>query len=207
MARFLCFHPEGHLICLPVVLRPVVLVASCLMWPLDILAWTSRLTPALTVVAIPDYVFLVLGFPGACAIVCMLQKFAWDETHALIDLKCFGIKIAVCVVEGDRATVEANVVSLTRQMERALSHCTCDGGLDTFELLVRSAMPRLTVSATKRTLFPNMYLVTVQFGLTCRAREQSTRDSSLHWIDHSTTGMSAGSLCAELVAVRTVPVA
>ena len=71
------------------------------MWPLDILAWTSRLTPALTVVAIPDYVFLVLGFPGACAIVCMLQKFAWEETHALIDLKCFGIKDAVCVVEGD----------------------------------------------------------------------------------------------------------
>ena len=137
----------------------------------------------------------------------MLQKFGWDETHALIDLKCFGIKDAVCVVEGDRAMVEANVVSLTRQIERAPSDCTCDGGLDTFELLVRSAMPRLTVSATGRTLLPNMYLVTVQCGLTCRAREQSTRDSSLHWIDHSTTGESAVSLCSELVVARTVTVA
>ena len=198
---------------MPVVLPPVVLVDSCLMWPLDILAWTSRLTPALTVVAIPDYVFLVFGFPGACAIVCMLHKFASDETHALIDLKCFGIKDAVCVVEGDWATVEANVASLTRQIERVPSDCTCDGGLDTFERLVRSAMPRLTVSATGRTLLPYMYLVTVQFGLTTwrlalpSAREQSTPDSSLHWIDHSTTGVSAVSLCSELVAVRTVTVA
>ena len=118
MARFLCFHPESHLICLPVVLPPVVLVASCLKWPLDILERTSRLAPALTVAAIPDYVFLVLGFPAASAIVWMLQKFAWDETHALIDLKRFGIKDAVCVVEGDRAMVKAIVASLTRQIER-----------------------------------------------------------------------------------------
>ena len=44
MACFLCVHPEGHLVGLPVSLPPVVFVGSFAVWLWWVTSWAMRLT-------------------------------------------------------------------------------------------------------------------------------------------------------------------
>ena len=89
----------------------------------------------------------------APAVVCatfIVDKAVRHQVRSEADLRLFSIQNAICAVEGDRAIVEGNGVSLMRNPRLAPADSTHAVALLTFDRLVQTTMPRAVRDAVGR---------------------------------------------------------
>ena len=89
MACFLCVHPKGHLVWLPVSLPPVVFVGSFAVWLWCVTSWAMRLTVVLDMISVPHVLFYAVTVPGVLAITHMFRNAAREQAQSHEDLRSF----------------------------------------------------------------------------------------------------------------------
>ena len=142
MACFLCVHPGGRLVWLPVDVAPAVVVGSFLNLLLIVALWSMSLVSTRERLAIPSWLQFVPVMPLAACGVHLLHNTARDQAKSEADLRLFSIRNAVCAVESDRAVVEGNVASLMRDLKLLPFDSTHEEALQVFDLVVQSTLPR-----------------------------------------------------------------
>ena len=142
MACFLCVHPGGRLVWLPVDVAPSVVVASFLSLLFNVFMWGMSLVSIRERLAIPSWLQFVPVMPLAACGMLLFHNTARDQAKSEADLRLFSIRNAVCAVESDRAVVEGNVASLMRDLKLLPFDSTDEEALQVFDLMVQSTLPR-----------------------------------------------------------------
>ena len=143
MACFLCVHPDGCLVWLPVNFPPVVIAGSIVVFVTDLIMHVLQLSSVVEMLNFPHWLFIAVQFPTVFAFTVMLRKVAVDQAQSEADLQHFSIKEAICAVESDRPIVEANVVYLMRTLKVVSPDGTSGDALACFDRLVQENMPRV----------------------------------------------------------------
>ena len=199
MACFLCVHPEGRLVWLPVSLPPVVFAGSFAVWLWTLISWALRLTVVQQMIKIPPYLFYAVNAPAFLALACLLRDVAREQALSDDDLRRFCIREAICAVESDRAVVQDNVVSLMKCLKCAPGDCSREDALSTFDELVQTTMPRVIRSSTGLAGIRYEHVMTLSAGFTFLAFDASSA--------FTLTGSGVHPVFAMLMYKLTIPLA
>ena len=142
MACFLCAHPGGRLVWLPVDVAPVVVVVSFLGLLKKVVEWWMYLESTRERLAASDWLLNVTNILIAVCATHLLHKLTRDQVQSEADLRVFSIRNAICAVESDRAVVEGNVASLMRDLKLLPFDSSHEEALQVFDLMVQSTLPR-----------------------------------------------------------------
>ena len=142
MACFLCVHPGGRLVWLPVDVASAVVLVSFINILYNVIDWGMSLVSTRERLALPRWLLLLLFLPLFVCMLYFLGNVARDQAKSEADLRHFSFRNAVCVVESDRAVVERNVASLMRDLKLLPSDSTHEEALQVFDRMVQSTLPR-----------------------------------------------------------------
>ena len=150
MACFLCVHPGGRLVWLPVDVASEVVLASFLNMFYNVAVWEMSLVSTRERLALPWWLLFLPLVPLLACMLYFLGNVARDQAKSEADLRHFSIRNAVCAVESDRAVVESNVASLMRDLKLLPSDSTHEEALQVFDRMVQRTLPRAMRSSIGR---------------------------------------------------------